>query len=616
MKAITKNILNAGLADQSFYDEYDKKTEVEQQIFVDEYIGGRINADETYQAGLNEYREAATIVPVVMDFGVLQLRTAESMDTQADRNTELKAAEKTFLSIKNIVGDTDDYKIYLGQVYFWLGKQDEGQALFDEILTKNSRDSNSLLSIASTLRNLGKVGLATELTQEAYDSAKDDQTRYNAAGFMQLLSNTNEDKIKWLERADPKSVYVQASLKDNQGHLAAQKGDKVKAARYYRQAIGHSESLAENASNYNNTALMYFSLHQVTGDKTAYQKGVDLMSKAVELQPDSSILLSNSASTLVINSLYETLDDDIDYLSLQNQPSMNNLGYHYADMSGKNVIRDKVKPHKDFNKALEYFERSILLSPNNFQNYHELYGLLYFLNDREAIAGLADKMVQNKVDISASKTRYIDYINGVDSDEDITKLKSREKYYRDLLSNNTFNKATLGVLHDMLAENLLTQVRYNEFGAAQRAVTHAEKAVLNLKSSETKTTLTNALLTLASVQALDSQPSYKALRDKSGKNLLDTTLVVLSLNQDNELAKWFRENPNVKRAINMEVAEFKHFPENPSPENWALVRTVNSELAASVGAQISGSKYRESMQRIAEISMPISGETIANRCVL
>lgn len=607
------NILNNGLAPQSFYDDYESKTEVEQQLLVDEYINKKVEKDESYQASLTAYRKAAAIVPVVMDFGILQLRSAETMTSETDRNEELKAAEKTFLSIKNIVGDTDDYKIYLGQVYFWLGKQVEGQTLFDEILEKNGRDTNSLISIAGTLRALGKVGPAKELAQEGYDSAKTDELRYTAANFMQLMGDTTEEKIMWLKRSDPKAPYVQASLLDNQGHLAAQKGNSVAAANYYKQAIRHSESLADEASNYNNTALIYFSLHRVNGDKKAYQKGVELMSKAVELRPDESILLSNAASTLVVSSLYNSTEDDIDYQAIQNQPSLSTLGYLYSSETEKEALRQKIGSDKDFKKAVEYLERSTLLSPNSLSNYSELYSLYYFLSNEDAIASLADKMVANKVDISAAKKQFIKYINGTESAEELERLKTREIFYKELLAKNTLNTATSGVVFDSLAENLLSQVGYDELEAAQDAVKYAEQAVLKLKSSETKTTLTNALLTLASVETSKSDANYKALRDKAGKNLRDSTLVILALGQDNETAKNFISNKHMKRAINMEIAEAKVFSQNPTPENWALLKAAESNVADQFSTTIKASDLRQSMQRIAEASMPLSGEVIASR---
>lgn len=605
------NRLNSGRAPQSFYDAYDKKSETEQQLYVDEYIGTRINNNASYKASLESYREASAIVPVVMDFGILQLRTAETMTSETARNTELKAAEKTFLSIKNIVGDTDEYKIYLGEVYFWLGKQAEGQVLFDEILAANSRSANALLQIAGTLRSLGKVGLSTELSQEAYDNSKDDEMRYAAANYMHLLSNTTEEKITWLKRADPKAPYVQAALKENQGHLAAGKGQTKTAAKFYREAIRHSESITESASNYNNTALIYFSLHRVSGDKTAYQKGVELMSKAVELRPDESILLSNAASTLVTNSLYETLGDRIDYQYLQNPPSLNSVGHYYKNIAGKKALRSKVASHKDLQKAREYLQRSILLSPNSAQNYEELYSIYYFLDDQEAIADLASKMAKNQVDVSATNKKYIEFAKGVDMADNLVKIKDREKFYKGLLAKKNVNRETASVLHNLLAENLITQVTLGDFKAANKAVDHAKIAVRNFPSSAAQSTLSTALLTRASIEAAEKYPSYKTMRAKSVRNMSDSILVTLMMNKNDEVANWLKSNANVKQAIAIEANEYKNFPDYTSPRIWALFKASNNPQTDNLARAIQTSKLRKSMQEISEYSAPLSGSTLA-----
>ena len=169
--------LNNGLGPDSFYTKYDETPVDEQQLMVDTYLSDIVIAKPKYESALNVYRNASQIVPVVMDYGILQLKRAEGLSSPDEREAELKAAEETFLSIKNIAGDSDDYKIYLGQVYFWLGKQDLGQSLFDEVLEANGRASESLISISLTLRSLGKVGLAQELAQEAYDNAANDPAK-------------------------------------------------------------------------------------------------------------------------------------------------------------------------------------------------------------------------------------------------------------------------------------------------------------------------------------------------------------------------------------------------------------------------------------------------------
>jgi len=148
--------LNNGNGPSSFYQTYDGLALDEQQLYVDEYIIGKLESSARYQTALERYSDAAAIVPVVMEFGILQLRTAEMAGDETARKAELKAAEETFLSIQNVAGETDEYKLYLGQVFFWLGKQTEGQALFDDLLEANGRSGIILLEVASVLRSLGK----------------------------------------------------------------------------------------------------------------------------------------------------------------------------------------------------------------------------------------------------------------------------------------------------------------------------------------------------------------------------------------------------------------------------------------------------------------------------
>ena len=105
--------LNDGLGPDSFYSKYEKTPASEQQQMVDTYLGDIVYNKPKYLNALAVYRDAAKIVPVAMDFGILQLRRAEGLSSQAEREAELNSAEETFLSIRNVAGDSEDYKIYL-----------------------------------------------------------------------------------------------------------------------------------------------------------------------------------------------------------------------------------------------------------------------------------------------------------------------------------------------------------------------------------------------------------------------------------------------------------------------------------------------------------------------
>jgi len=609
--------LNEGRGPKSFYDKYDLTPEDEQQLFVDEYISEAVNNNASYQNALNNYREAASIVPVVMDFGILQLRNAETMSSESERKAELKAAEETFLSIRSVAGDSDDFKIYLGQVYFWLGKQDDGQALFDEVIERSGRDPGILMTVASTLRTLGKVGMAAELTQEAYENSKDDETKYFAASMMQHLSNTIEDKIKWLERSDTNAAYVKANLMENKGHLAVQKGNNKQAASFYRQAIEHSESLPESASNFNNTALTYFALHQVTGDQEFYGKGVDLMSKAVELAPDQSILLSNSASTRITNSLYEVLGNKIDFSQLKLQPSLEHASYYYSNEEEKSELRKKLAAHPDMIKAVEYFERSILLSPNSLSNYGQLQQVHYFLKNEDAMVALAAKMAENQVDVSSSNQFYLDFVKGENKETELEKLKDREQILRKQLTGKNINASTRGVIHAQISKTLTSQVYYGVPGVAEKALTHAEKSFELIPSSSSENTLTTALLTVASLQTAAKIPAYQQIREQTNKSLSDNILATIMLSKPGEIGDSLRSNRLVERAVAMEVRGIDDFPDSSSTSSWVLLQqTEDSGLAKKMAKRIQSSKMDKALTEISRISSPISASIIVEDYLL
>ena len=609
--------LKNGAAPEIFYTAYEQKSEAEQQLFVNEYIGDKVNNNLVYQASLERYRDAASIVPVVMDFSILQLRTAEGMTSPEERNAELKRAENTFLSIKNIVGDTDDYKIYLGRVYFWLGKQDEGQALFDEVMAANKRAPQTLLTIASTLRNLGNVGKAEALTQEAYDNAKDDETRYYAASLMHLFSNKIEDKIKWLERSDPQSPYVQAALNDNKGHLASQKGNSKQAANYYRKAIASSEKLPEDASNDNNTALMYFSLNRVSGDKAAYKKGVELMKRAADLRPDDGILMSNAASILLNSVVADSVDDSIDFQVMQTAPSLENVSYYYEDITGKKAIRKKILQNKDLETAIKYFERSILLSPNSLQNYMDLYSLYYFLDNKVALADLTDKLEKNHVDITASHKTYLDYISGQNKKDVMDSLNDAEKFYGKLLQRKDINKATRGVMRAQLAETHLSKATTSEDLAvskkhAMTALKLAQNAVKDQPSSYTRSNLIDAHMALASIAAAEQFPTYKAWYMQSKRKLDDSNLIILAINKGGKIGDWLGENPNVKKALDLKMLSRKNFPDNPTAKDWAFIKSSHNDIAAKMAEQIKTSDLPINMQRFSKIAFPMNANGVVH----
>ena len=122
-----------------------------------EYIDRQIKDDPAVDAAREKLAKQAMVVPAALDLGMVTLQRAESMKDPAARRAELERAEKTFLAIRGTAGESDQYMLHLGQVYYWLGKQKEGQEEFDKLLAKHQRKAEMLYGLAKVLRDLGPL---------------------------------------------------------------------------------------------------------------------------------------------------------------------------------------------------------------------------------------------------------------------------------------------------------------------------------------------------------------------------------------------------------------------------------------------------------------------------
>ena len=77
--------------------------------------------------------KASEVVPLALDLGALRLSKAQAMPPGAAREAELTEVEKQFLAIRSFAGESTDYKYFLGQVYYWLGKDEQAKKIFNDL---------------------------------------------------------------------------------------------------------------------------------------------------------------------------------------------------------------------------------------------------------------------------------------------------------------------------------------------------------------------------------------------------------------------------------------------------------------------------------------------------
>src|ERR1043165_7769699 len=89
---------------------------------VDAYLDKWMKSDAVIARASKNLVEANQIVHVALDLGIVQLGRAQNLQDPSARKAELEAAEKTSLAIRGFAGEPDESRIFLGQVYYWLGK--------------------------------------------------------------------------------------------------------------------------------------------------------------------------------------------------------------------------------------------------------------------------------------------------------------------------------------------------------------------------------------------------------------------------------------------------------------------------------------------------------------
>ncbi|NQD36774.1 hypothetical protein HPT27_07025 [Permianibacter sp. IMCC34836] len=578
--------LNKGKGPQSFYSRYDKTPEAERQALVNEYVANQVRGNKKLAVALEAYRDKAKVVPVALDYGIVLLRRAETMTDAAARDAELKHAESTFLAINGVVGDSDDYRLYLGQVYYWLGKHEDGHKQFDELLNKYKRSQQALLSVANILRNIGMNAEATELAKESYDAASDKVNKYAAAQLLALLAQTQKDRLFWLERADPTAPSVVMDLTSEKGYAAERDGNGKKAAEFYREAIKQASVLPASAATYNNTALIYLALHRVSGEQRALAQGIELMEKAVELSPSDSILLGNVASYLMTNGLREIFAGKVDFALLQTDPSLDDLGFLYADQRGYEQYQASVGSNPLIKRAADYLKKIVLLAPKEARNYFSLYQLASFTKDTELMSYINGKLEQNAVDLVAIRKQYDDYIQHADQAETEKSLRQQIAFYRALNQQAQMSAMTRAVAQSKLAELLLRQVQDGALASADEAVQLLESAQKLQPSSALSSQLVTALMTQASLAVARQSVGYRQQRERAGRNLTDESLAALALCKNEADAKLLQEHASSQRAFDIVVHDMQLFPKATGLTDWALVVHQRPETAERIANNV------------------------------
>ena len=606
--------LNAGKAPDSFYNEYDKADKNRQNEMVQTQYAARRDQSPEVEAALEAYRDAASVVPVALDLGMVMLRRAQTLTDEEQRKTDLQSAEKTFLAVKGVAGQSDEYRLYLAQVYYWLGKAKEGKVLFEELLTAKNRDFSTLFSIGRILRDLGASGESRELMQEAYKKASGPDEAHPAASYLSLLATSVKERIKWLEKSDLSSAQVQADLASLRGNEAEENSKLTQAAIYYRETIDGYEKLVKNPTTLNNVALAYFSLYRVSGDQNALNTGLIRIDEAITLAPSDSIILMNAADELTSAACRAVIGDKINLAKLRSAGNLYLLSFLYNDDTQRRAVAKRLSQHPAMVKAVSYLEKAMILAPKQDLPYQQLASLYALFEDIDGMKRVSNMLAKIDIDLQDAMKRYEEYYTGV-----------KDQYYSDLNSKKIQEYRTLrdslkpaGSYSHVVANANIINAYFSQLDFGQKVdldelVSLAKNNYERLPSSATRSNYQNALLIRAMESTKRNDKTVSELMNKYSRTLSHRYLMLVGLENSAQLKQNLARNKDIQTFMGLVKEELRNTPSSMVATDWALLHHFEPTLADKIKPDIQANQVNHLGLAISERLNPPNASLIYNK---
>lgn len=600
-RAIAK--LDQGSGPPGFSKDYEAADEEGKQHMVQKYVSEQLRKDLSFSAAQERYQEAAKIVPTIMDLGVAKLRVAQAETDPAKRKDLLKDAEEAFLSLKSAAGESDEYRLFLGQIYFWSGRESEGRGLFDQVLNKENRSAESLYGIANVFRDLGEENDARKLLEEAYPKAVKAADKNAVAGLRALLARDTDEKITWLSKADSTSPGIAVGLAEARGDKAASAGDKEKAKACYREAIAGYEKVGRTASSLNNTALLYRSLYRLDGNPADFETSARLLSEAVELQPADSILSFNASESLLTAAALRVIGDRVHPAILQFGGGVESLRYLYQNESEKDQLLAALKADPNYRKSEAFFWDALLLAPKNLTIYSQGSSIFAFLRDEESLQRLLEKASEQEFDLTTQKESRAKYLSKEQDGETRDQLKTLLEQTKATCKDLTDPRA-IAMSKGVIAATELTGYAIGDSVHSEEWLDDLKAAVKTAPCSGLQSSLDGALRIVALEKLAKDDPECAAIIE-ADRRLMDAgDILSLLIRARGELGERVRKHPAVVEVRESCSRSAALFPSTFVVGDWLMLDGLHPDQDQKLQELAKGNKLEGISRRLNEKIQP------------
>jgi tetratricopeptide (TPR) repeat protein len=564
-----------------FRKRYEAASEAEQQRMVEEYLSEEVPKDKGIVAARERYEQESKIVSSIMDLGVARLRVAQAEKDPAVRKELLKKAEEAFIALRSAAGESDEYRLFLGQVYFWSDREAEGRKLFEELLASKGRDALTLYQLADIFRDLGETTEARNLLDEAFPKAGDDQAKAAIVRLRSMLCRTTDEKIEWLSKGDVSMPSVAVTLSEARGEQAEEKGDLEAAKRHYRNALAAYEKMGRTSSNLNNSALIYRTLYRLEGKREDFETSARLVSEAVDLEPASSILSHNAAESLLTAAVIRLIGDRVDPKLLQLDDGINALRYLYQREEEKKQLVAALTSDPNFRKAVARYWDALLLSPKSQGLYAWGMAVFSYVGDDASVERLLEKAAGQEFDFTTGRDEMASYHRKERDGEIRGALKAQREQVKTLVDGLADAKSRAWAQASVV-ESQLGGFAIGEPSGSKSWLGALKSAVKAAPCARLQSTFEAALQVIA-VEALAAEHPECALIIEANRRFISPQDILrLLIRAKGELGDRVRKHPAVVEAREAAVCESELFPGSFGLDDWLLLDGLHPESDAKL----------------------------------
>lgn len=559
-----------------------KATNEQQDKMVVDWLNDKLKDDPTVTKAYAAMHDESPTVEAALDLGMVLLQRAQAQANPEARKADLERAEHALVDIRAAVGNTDMHRLFLGQVYYWMGRQKEGRELFDQVLAEHKRATEQLRGVARLLREVGVVSEARALVEEAWNKEGDAKKKRDAAFDRSLMSIDLDDELLWLGRCDPEQPGVKANLCMARGRKAQEAGKDDEAATQYRKAVAVYDSLPENYGVLNNRALVFQALYDVTRDADWLSKALSSLERASALRPEDSIVISNVSSLALDIATREVVGPAVDWKALKGGSGTEALAFLYRDKASRQALIERLARNPSFRRSKAYFDKLALLSPKSAGGYGGLSLVYQLTRDAEGLKSVAKRLEEADVDLAESTREALETFAGKKDAKDRERLTQTLAHKEGALAPS---RRVGGVTFALAASRVIGTrtglADLNQHVDADALVKLAEEAHASAPSAGTAGTLQSALRFRAH-QALIKDDRDYATQAARTRRSLGANLLTWVLGHEGALRNKALALPDVQRIVELTVEEGKAFPDEQGVTAWAILRGAQPDAAARI----------------------------------